>query len=312
MATTGARRTRAGFRKSRIGVLMGGLSEERDISLKTGGAVLKALKDSGYDAVGIDAGTDLPERLRRRKVEVAFIALHGTYGEDGCVQGLLEVMGIPYTGSGVRASSVAMDKVASKKIFAFSGISTPGFCEVPADGRVTGLRLPVIVKPSTQGSAIGVTVVRKKAALKEAVKEARRHSGDVFAEEFIEGPELTVAVFEGRAFPVIEIRPKEGLYDYRAKYTPGLTDFLVPAPLRKGTEKRVVAEALAAYSALGCSGAARVDIMLGAEDKPFVLEVNTIPGMTETSLLPKAAAAAGMSYRDLVEEMLENAGLGKF
>ena len=301
-----------GLKERVTGVLMGGLSEEREISLKTGAAVLKALKDRGYRAVGIDAGVDLPAVLLRKKIEVAFIALHGRYGEDGCVQGLLEVMGIPYTGSGVRASSVAMDKVAAKQVFIFNGISTPAF-EVLAPGRKTpAMKPPFVVKPSGQGSAIGVSIVTGKNGAAAAVKEASRHGGAVLVEEYIKGMELTVSILDGTVLPIIEIRPRDGFYDYANKYTKGRTDFVVPARLASAVRKRVERESLAAYRALGCAGAARVDVMLGAKDAPYVLEVNTVPGMTELSLYPRAAAAAGLSYPALVERMLKGAGKGKF
>lgn len=302
--------SKATLKGKKIGVLLGGLSEEREISLKTGDAVLKALLAKGYNAVPIDAGRDIAFRLVSEKVEVAFVALHGRYGEDGCIQGLLEVMGIPYTGSGVQASSVAMDKAAAKKLFLHHGVSTPvsfGY----AGGKAVKAKLPVVVKPSTQGSAIGVTIVRKKAELAPAIAEAKRHRGEPVIEEYIEGRELTVSILDGRVLPVIEIRPKEGFYDYRAKYTKGATDFIVPAPLTKTLEKKVSKEALKAYEALRCAGAARVDVMLKKNGKPYVLEVNTVPGMTELSLFPRAASAVGMDYPALVEEMLKGAGTDK-
>lgn len=290
---------------------MGGLSEEREISLKTGAAILKALNDKGYKAVAIDAGRDLAERLKGEKIDIAFLALHGKYGEDGCVQGMLECMGIPYTGSGVKASSVAMDKLAAKKVFLFHGISTPAF-SVVEDGKFNGLKLPVVVKPASQGSAIGVSVVRKKAELKDALKKAGSYGGAVIVEEFIEGRELTVSILDGKVLPIIEIRPKEGFYDYKAKYTKGMTEFVCPAKLDKKTEKKVIKESLAAYEALGCKGAARVDVMLGKKGSPYVLEVNTIPGMTELSLFPRAAQSVGLDYPKLVQEMLRGAGVDKF
>ncbi len=289
---------------------MGGVSEEREISLKTGEAVLKALIQRGYNAVPMDAGREIAARLVEEGIEVAFIALHGRFGEDGCVQGMLEVMGIPYTGSGVRASSLAMDKAAAKKVLLFHGVFTPAFGAVKEDGRITGVKTPLVIKPSSQGSAIGVSIVRKKSELKGAVINARKYGPDIIAEEYIDGRELTVSILDGRALPVIEIRPREGFYDYRAKYTKGLTEFIVPAKLKKAVEKRVTGVALKAYNALGCTGAARVDVILRNEI-PYVLEVNTIPGMTEMSLFPRAAARAGMDYPELVEKMLLGAGLNK-
>lgn len=292
---------------------MGGVSSERDISLKTGGSVLKALKESGYNAVGIDAEKDLCSKIKRRGLKAAFIALHGRLGEDGSVQGALELMGVPYTGSGVLASAMAMDKVTAKKIFNCHGIATPGFVleDEKKGAWPSGMTLPLIVKPASGGSTIGVTVVRRRAGLKGAVSKAKRFSSRVLIEEFIEGRELTVAIMDEEVFPVVEIIPKKGFYDFKAKYTPGMTEFRVPAPLKKTVEKKVTRAAIGAYSALRCRGAARVDIVLDSAENPFVLEVNTVPGLTETSLFPMAAAAAGLGYRDLVVRMLQGAALNK-
>ncbi len=299
------------LKKKKIGVLMGGISEEREISLKTGKAILDALKARGFHAIPIDAGRDLGAVLRNKKIDIAFLALHGRYGEDGCVQGLLEVMGIPYTGSGVKASAMAMDKATAKKVMLHHKVSTP--VSSIYDGKaVSKIKLPVVVKPASQGSAIGVSIVRKPAALKKAIECAEGFGGKVLIERFIEGRELTVAILDGRVLPTIEIRPRKGFYDYNAKYTKGMTEFLVPAPISRSVDRKVAKEALAAYSALGCSGAARVDVMLDRKGTPYVLEVNTIPGMTNLSLFPRAAAAAGMDYPALCEEMLKGAGLDKF
>ncbi len=288
---------------------MGGVSEEREISLKTGRAALEALLSLGYEAVAIDAGKDLPERLISERVDVAFIALHGRFGEDGCVQGLLEVMGIPYTGSGVRSSSLCMDKAAAKKVMLHHGVSTAPFVVVrQGDALSVKLpRLPVVVKPCRSGSAIGVSIVDKKKELCPAVKEAHRHGSEAVIESYIKGRELTVAILDGQELPIVEIRPKRGFYDYSAKYTKGLTDFIVPAALKKTEAARVVKHALAAYNVLGCSGGARVDVMLSEAGRPYVLEVNTIPGLTELSLFPRAASAAGIDYPSLVERMLLSA-----
>ena len=296
---------------------MGGVSREREISLKTGAAVLDALLSSGVDAFGIDAGPDVPLKLKKVRPEAVFIALHGRYGEDGCIQGLLEIMGIPYTGSGPKASAMAMDKVVTKKLFAYHSIPAPEFSECAKGSVRPGLKLPVVVKPVREGSAIGVSVVRRWADFKGAFNRAARSGGPgtppvpVMAEKFIEGRELTVSILDSTALPVIEIRPKGGLYDFHAKYTAGATEFIVPAKLSKNVEKRVLKEALSAYNALGCSGAARVDIILDCAGTPYVLEVNTVPGLTERSLFPMAAARAGLSYRRLVQRMLESASLNK-
>ncbi|MBI5235341.1 MAG: D-alanine--D-alanine ligase [Deltaproteobacteria bacterium] len=288
---------------------MGGFSEEREISLKTGRAVFDALLSLGYDAVAIDAGKDLPERLVSERVDVAFIALHGRFGEDGCVQGLLEVMGIPYTGSGVLSSSLCMDKAAAKKVMSFNRVSTAPFVVARQGDAFSAKRprLPVVVKPCRSGSAIGVSVVRKKKELAPAIKEAHRHGPEILIESYIKGRELTVAILDGQALPIVEIRPRSGFYDYNAKYTKGLTDFIAPAALQKTEAAGVVKHALAAYNALGCSGGARVDVMLSEAARPYVLEVNTIPGLTEMSLFPRAASAVGIDYPSLVERMLLSA-----
>lgn len=298
-------------RCKKIGVLMGGVSEERDISLMTGNDVLSALLESGYNAVGIDAGPDVACKLAEAGVDAVFIALHGRYGEDGCVQGALEVMGIPYTGSGVLASALAMDKAAAKKVFQSNGISTPAFSVVAPGWKLRGLKLPLIVKPAQQGSAIGVKVVRKRKELKGAIKSAAGFGSSAMVEEYIDGRELTVSILDDCVLPIIEILPKEGFYDFRNKYTKGATDFVVPARLKKSVERRVVKEAVAAYNALGCRGAARVDLMLDTDETPYVLEVNTIPGLTELSLFPRAARAAGLGYRELIKRMLNGAALDK-
>lgn len=285
---------------------MGGISTERDISLRSGQAVYNALIEKGYNAIPIDVGRDVVRRLMEEEIDVAFIVLHGRYGEDGTIQGLLEVMGIPYTGSGVLASAMALDKVVSKKVFIFHGIPTPEFRVVKGSEPSTPdsyIGLPLVVKPASQGSTIGVTVVKEEGGLKAAFEEAWRYGDTVLVERYIEGREITVGILNGKVLPIIEIRPKEGIYDYKAKYTPGMTEYIVPVRLGDRVEERVKEIALKAYQALGCRGVARVDMIL-AWETPYVLEVNTIPGMTELSLIPKAAASSGIGFSDLVEEIL--------
>ena len=303
------------LKDKRIGVLYGGLSAEREISLRTGTAVLKALETLGHDAVAIDVGTDLPAQLKEARVEVAFIALHGRFGEDGRVQGLLEMLQLPYTGSGVLASSMAIDKVVTKQMLLFHELPTPGF-EVIRNRddaeRVlaSGHRLPLVVKPSREGSTIGISIVRSQEALRHGIDTAATLDATVLVEEFIEGLELTVSVLNGVALPIIQIVPKSGFYDYQAKYTVGQTEYLVPAPLDAALTKRIQQAAVETCAVLGCRGQARVDFML-RDQEFYCLEVNTIPGMTETSLLPKAAAAAGISFEQLVEEILLDADIDK-
>ncbi len=307
--------TRDELKKKKIAVLMGGLSAEREVSLRTGGAVLRALQEAGYRAVGVDAGRDLAQRLAAEQVEIAFIALHGRFGEDGTVQGMLELLGIPYTGSGVLASSVAMDKVATKKILLHHEIPTPAF-EVFSRGGdrqefLTRCRhFPLVVKPAREGSTIGVTIAHDATQLQEGLDEAFRHDEVALVEDFIKGMEITVGVLDGEALPIIQVVPKGGFYDFESKYTAGRTEYILPAPLAGALYERIQQCAVAACRALGCRGAARVDFMV-ANNEFFCLEVNTIPGMTETSLLPKAAGHAGISFPELSQRILEDAGLGK-
>ncbi len=299
----------------KIAVLMGGLSAEREISLKTGTAALSALQQLGYDAVAIDVGNDLPGQLKEADVEVAFLALHGRFGEDGRVQGLLEMLGIPYTGSGVAASAIAIDKVLTKQLLMFHKVPTPGFDFMrPGDSSAELLArwsdLPAVVKPSREGSTIGITIARDRQALELGVAQAAELDGTVLIEEFIAGDELTVSVVNGVALPIIKIVPKSGFYDYQAKYLSGDTQYLLPAPIAELLYDEIQRTAETVCQALGCRGAARVDFMLNGTEF-YCIEVNTIPGMTETSLLPKAAGNYGYTFTELVENILLDAGLDK-
>ena len=309
--------TREELQEKTIGVLMGGLSAEREVSLRTGKAVLNALLEAGYLAVAIDVGRDLPARLVQERIEVAFIALHGRFGEDGTVQGLLEMLGIPYTGSGVLASSVAMDKVTTKKLLRYHQLTTPDFC-IYRRGEDLELLLngchnfPLVVKPAREGSTIGISIVRDRDELAAGIAAALRHDELILIEEFIAGAEVTVGVLAGEALPIIQVVPKGGFYDYHAKYTVGQTEYLLPAPLDGALQARLQEAAVAAYRAIGCEGAARIDFMVREEQGEFFcLEVNTIPGMTETSLLPKAARHADISFGELVQRILDGARVGK-
>jgi len=299
----------------KIGVLLGGLSAEREISLKTGNAALRALKSLGYHAVAIDVDPTLPQKLLDAGIDVAFVALHGRFGEDGRVQGLLEMLQIPYTGSGVMASSMAIDKVMTKQQFVLHEIATPQFDFMQPGDSAADLcqrcqNFPVIIKPSREGSTIGISIARDERALREGVDSAAQLDGTVLVEEFIAGRELTVSVVNGQVMPIIEIVPKSGFYDYQSKYTSGATEYLLPPALDKDQTKMAQQAALKACQILGCRGAARVDFMLRGSEL-FCIEVNTIPGMTETSLLPKAAQAAGIEFSALVEMILLDAGLDK-
>lgn len=298
------------YKDKKIGVLMGGLSAEREISLRSGNACLKALTSRGYNAVAIDAQRDLPFRLRDEGIEVAFVALHGRYGEDGTVQGLLEVLGIPYTGSGVLASAIAINKAVTKEILRSKGVRTPGFIAVNRIEDVRDLKMsnPVVVKPAKEGSTIGISIVRDRENLISAVEEAFRYDTLVLIEDFVKGREVTVSLLDGRPMAIVEVRPKSGFYDFKSKYTAGMTEYKCPADISNEISKVCREMAVDVYDAVGCSGAARVDIIID-EGGPQAIEINTIPGMTETSLLPKAAACEGMSFDELVERMLDGASL---
>jgi D-alanine-D-alanine ligase len=290
---------------TRVGVLYGGMSSEREISLKTGKAVKEALASRGWDVVGIDVGRDLPAKLVEAEVGAAWIALHGRYGEDGCVQGLLEVMGIPYTGSGVRASSVAMDKISTKRLLrGVDGIVFAKDAVVHAGDPAPDLALPVILKPSTGGSTIGMGFVREASAWASTLARASQESADVLVEEVIVGDEITVAVLDGKALPVVRIVPDSGFFDFEAKYTKGKTTYEVPAKLPQGSAERAQQMAEAAYAAVGCRGLGRVDFIVRPDGTPVFLEVNTLPGMTATSLSPMAAGAVGISFEELCERLL--------
>ena len=306
---------RESLKKKKTAVLMGGMSAERDVSLKTGAAVLKALQANGFNAVAVDVGPDLPSQLRDVQAEQAFICLHGRYGEDGTVQGLLEMMQIPYTGSGVMSSSLAMDKVISKQIMLYHEISTPGFVFFRAGEYRKALltrcrHFPLVVKPAREGSTIGLTIARDSKQLEAGLDEALTHDDLVLIEDFIPGDEVTVGVLNGEPLPIIKIVPKSGFYDYESKYTPGMTEYILPAPLEAVLYNRLQECAANACRAMSCRGAVRVDFMV-REREFFCLEVNTIPGMAETSLLPKAAAEAGLSFGELAMRILEDVGLNK-
>lgn len=297
----------------KIGVLMGGLSSERDISLSTGRLVAASLIKKGYSVVAIDVGRDLPQRLINEGIEVAFIALHGRYGEDGCVQGLLEVMGIPYTGSGVSASAVCMDKMLTKEILEHNGISTPKFSVFRKDeeGNPASVRYPVVVKPLREGSTIGISVVSEKKEIGPALNSAFQYGDSALIEEYIAGMEVTAGIIGDRPLALIEIVPQGGFYDFNTKTTGGMAEYIVPARLSAAVSKNIQDIALMAHKALGCSYVSRVDFRVDPAGQPYILEVNTVPGMTETSLLPKAAGEAGISYDDLVEMILSSALIEK-
>jgi D-alanine-D-alanine ligase len=290
----------------RIGVLMGGISAEREVSLRSGSAIYNALKGLGYNAFSIDVGSDICDVLDKGEIETAFLALHGGYGEDGSIQGMLEVLGIPYTGSGVLASALAMDKEASKKVFLYHGIPVPLFEVLTKEHRAKSIEftLPWVVKPATEGSSVGVSIARDKGNFEKALETAFSFGSRVIVEKYIEGQEIHIGILNGRVLGGVEVRPSLEFYNYEAKYTAGLTEYVLPPEIAAETYEMAKMTALSAHMALGCRGATRVDLRLNAEGEPYVLEVNTIPGMTETSLLPKIAGLAGFDFPGLIEEIL--------
>jgi len=295
-------------RNQRIGVLMGGLSTEHSISMKSGKAVAEALRERGWSVVEIVVDRDLPAKLVKEKIEIAWIALHGRFGEDGCVQGLLEVMGIPYTDSGVRASAVAMDKIATKAALADEDSVVMAADWVARAGEpLPTVVFPVITKPAVGGSTIGMAICKNKRDLETGVAAALDLHPEVLLEEYVDGEEITVAVLDGQPLPVVRILPDSGFFDYEAKYTKGRTVYEVPAGISAETARMAQAAAAASYAAIGCRGLARADFIVRADGVPVFLEINTIPGMTATSLSPMAAGAAGISFEELVERVLMSA-----
>ena len=289
--------------RKRIAVLMGGFSAEREISLRSGRMVLQALTRARVNAYGVDLrGWRQLAALPKSRPDLALLCLHGTGGEDGTVQGALEWMGIPYSGSGVLASSLAMDKARAKERFRSLGLPTPPWALLgtPADAVPARLRPPWVVKPNRQGSTVGITIVRRRNELAAAIRLAFRHDSLVLVEKFCPGREITVGVLGSAALPVLEIVPKRAFYDYVAKYSPGMSEHIVPARVPGRVRLRAQRLAVAAHRALGCRSVSRVDLIVGAGGRLDILEVNTIPGMTATSLLPDAARHVGISFEELV------------
>ena len=304
----------ASMKSKKIGVLLGGLSAEREVSLKSGNAVYEALLARGYDAVAIDVGHDLPQVLQREGIGGAFIALHGRYGEDGCVQGMLELLQIPYTGSGVLASALAMHKFYSKQAFLGSGLLTAPFHHFHQGEQVLpgslSFGLPLVVKPVQEGSSVGISIVKAESELEPALELAFRHDREILVEQYIKGQEVQVGILDDRPIGAIEIVPRKEFYDFEAKYTDGLAEHIFPAKLEAALYEKAQQIGLAAHRALGCSGYSRVDLLVTPTGECFVLEVNTLPGMTALSLFPEIAAkGAGLSFEALVERIIESAAL---
>lgn len=300
--------------KEKIAVLLGGPSSEREISIKSGTAVYKALLSLGLDVVCIDVSDKPIEQIRRESAEIAFIALHGRFGEDGTIQEMLEQEEISYTGSGPQASRLAMDKLASRRIFQAAGLPVPEYAALSKGSdpdiviRELGSDpLPLVVKPNREGSSIGLSVVKDIKELSRAIDAAFSYDEDILLEKFIDGDDITVGILDDKPLPVIHIKPKSGVYDFTAKYTEGMSEYIVPAEL----DVRIINQAqhfgLSAHNLLGCHCFSRVDMRLGRDKEIKILEVNTIPGLTSTSLLPKAAKAVGIDFAHVCLKMTESA-----
>jgi D-alanine-D-alanine ligase len=308
--------------KKKIALIAGGLGAERDVSLVTGKAFAKALDELGFDYQMIEAGPDLPGVLQNLKPDAALLALHGKYAEDGTVQGICEYLKIPYSGSGVMASALCMNKYYSKQIFRFHDLPTPAFEMYFADGRGGGraapnpdsfvparLKFPLVVKPSREGSTVGISIVKSQGELAAALKLAAKYDKEILLEDFVPGMEITVPVLIDRALTPIEIVPKQGFYDYKNKYTAGNTEYIFPPRLSQGVLERCKALALRAHQALQCRVYSRVDFRVSPDGSPYILELNTLPGCTPTSLFPKAAAHDGIPFPQLIRLLVDKAGL---
>ncbi len=305
--------TKEELKTKKTAVLMGGLSEEREVSLKSGSAVHQALLSRGYNALAIDVNRDISRVLAREQVEIAFIALHGRYGEDGAIQGLLELMDIPYTGSGVLASALALNKIYAKAAFRAAGLKVAPYTVLrrgeTLDTATTGFTLPVVVKPSQEGSSVGISIVKTADKIGPALDLAFAYDREILVEQFIEAREIQVGILADRAMGAIEIVPLNEFYDFEAKYTSGKAEHIYPARLKEDLYRQALETGLAAHRALGCSDYSRVDLLVTEQEECFVLEVNTLPGMTATSLLPEIAQGCGIGFEDLVERILLSASL---
>jgi D-alanine-D-alanine ligase len=298
----------------KVAVLLGGRSAEREVSLKSGGMVLDALRARGVDAHAFDTKERDVAALVKERFERAFIALHGRFGEDGTMQGVLEWLRIPYTGSGVLASALAMDKLRTKRIWQAERLPTAPYAVLTKDSDFKAvarrLGVPLFVKPASEGSSVGMTKVKRAADLEEAFALAVNYDSVVIAEKFVDGPELTAAILGEEALPIIRIETPREFYDYEAKYVANDTRYLIPCGVSKTKERELQALCLKAFRALGCTGWGRVDLMLSRQGRPYLLEVNTSPGMTDHSLVPMAARAVGISYQELCVKVLECAHVG--
>jgi len=303
------------LKKKKIGVIMGGWSSEREISLLSGRNILESLKRQGFDAYGLDLqGPEDLSKIRKENMDVAFIILHGKPGEDGTIQGYLELLGIPYTGSGVEASAIGMDKILTKKIFKQEGIPTPPWVEInpsnikkSIEKALKELGLPLILKPRREGSSVGVKILKREKEILPEVKKALSNFEEAFLEKYIPGVIATVGILRDQVLPILELRPKtREFYDYEAKYTKGETEFIIPAQLPKDVTQKIKKYAYKGFKAIGCRGFARLDLVVKERKHPYFLEINTLPGMTDLSDLPAEAKAVGLSYDDVVLEILKD------
>jgi len=301
------------LKQKRIGMLLGGLSPERDVSLESGKNCGDALRERGYQVIDIDVGREVSTHLVNQRIEIAFLALHGRYGEDGCMQGLLEVLQIPYTGSSVLASAAAMDKLFSKRLFATLGVNTPEHVTVEKQQLHTAqpppFGFPCVVKPAAQGSSVGIAIVKDEAHYFSALVEAAKFGKQILIEPLIQGREIQVAVLHDEVLGSVEIQPTAEFYDYHAKYIASDTRYVTPAPVTAAQEQELFAVTLKAHRALGCSGVTRSDLILDDKGRAWMLEVNTLPGMTAHSLVPMIAQMRGLSFADVTEKILEGAAL---
>ncbi len=300
------------LKQKKIGVLMGGWSSEREISLRSGQNVYHSLMRQGFKAALIDINKNFAEQIKNAKIDIAFIALHGKPGEDGTIQGFLELMDIPYTGSGVLASAIGIDKIMTKRLFEYADIPTPRYVLIPRNVAVAKVikgiqQFPVIIKPRSEGSSVGCMVIDNLEDLVNKSKSLQLKFGDIFIEEFIEGAIATVGILHNRALPILELVVKrQRFYDFKAKYTKGETEFIIPARFNKKLTKKIQELALRAHHIIGAKGFSRVDLIV-KDERPYFLEINTLPGMTEMSDLPAQAREAGIDYDELVVEILKSA-----
>ena len=295
------------LKNKKIAVLCGGWSSEREVSLNSGKAVYKAIKKLGLNAVLIDVNKNIAEKLKKEQTDIVYITLHGKPGEDGTIQGMLELMGIAYTGCGVFASSATIDKIVSKKMFEYAKIPTAKWTFIEKLKPFKEIEFPAVVKPASQGSAIGISIVKNKKEFEKAVKLAFKYEDRILVEKYIKGIEITAGVLNGKPLPVIEIVPKGKFYDYKSKYTVGQSAHIIPARLSGKILKKIQDIAVKVYNEFMCNGICRVDMIVDKNNNIYVLEANTLPGMTKTSLFPDAAKAAGISFENLVLEILKSA-----